>query len=351
LGANQLTISRGTKRSIVKALLSVVLTLAVTSAVFLINNVNPALAFIYMFQGAFGDINLLSETLIRMTPILIVSLGLAVSFKCKIWNIGAEGQLYMGAMLGTIVAIGIGGGPLSLLAALVVGAAGGLLWAAGPALMKVKLGINEVITTFLMNFVGIYLVQWMISYPFRSPDTYFPESAAIPSSSALAVILPGTRLHLGVALALALVPVVYFLLERTTFGYKVKVVGENPEAARYGGMEIGKLIFVSLIFSGLLAGLAGITEVMGIQFRVRGSLSPGYGYTGIVVALLGNNNPLGVALASLFLAAVMNGSSTLAWTMNIPMGIVDLMQGLLFIFVLASEPLVRFLERRGVLKL
>ncbi|MDH7556268.1 MAG: hypothetical protein QHG94_04970, partial [Candidatus Methanosuratincola sp.] len=171
MGANQLTISRGTKRSIVKALLSVVLTLAVTSAVFLINNVNPALAFIYMFQGAFGDINLLSETLIRMTPILIVSLGLAVSFKCKIWNIGAEGQLYMGAMLGTIVAIGIGGGPLSLLAALVVGAAGGLLWAAGPALMKVKLGINEVITTFLMNFVGIYLVQWMISYPFRSPDT------------------------------------------------------------------------------------------------------------------------------------------------------------------------------------
>ncbi|MBC7120818.1 MAG: ABC transporter permease [Candidatus Methanosuratus sp.] len=348
---NQLVISRGTKRSIVRALLSVALTLVATSIIFLINNVNPFLAFIYMFQGAFGDINLLSETLIRMTPILIVSLGLAVSFKCKIWNIGAEGQLYIGAMLGTIVAIGIGGGPLALLAALVVGALGGLLWAAGPALMKVKLGINEVITTFLMNFVGIYLVQWMISYPFRSPDTLFPESAAIPSTSALAVILPRTRLHLGVVLALALVPVVYFLLERTTFGYKVKVVGESPEAARYGGIEVGRMIFVSLIFSGLLAGLAGITEVMGIQHRVRGSLSPGYGYTGIVVALLGQNNPLGVALASLFLAAIMNGSSTLAWTMNIPMGIVDLMQGLLFVFVLASEPLMRFLERRGVLKL
>lgn len=340
-----------TKRSMLKALISVALTLLVTSIVFLINNINPILAFIYMFQGAFGDINLVAETLIRTTPILIISLGLAVSFKCKVWNIGAEGQLYIGAMVGTIAAIAMGGGPLSLLAAMVVGSIGGMAWAAGPALMKVKLGINEVITTFLMNFIGIYLVQWLISYPFRSPDTFFPESAAVPSSSELLVILPGTRLHLGVLLALLLVPAVYFLLEKTTFGYKVKVVGENPEAARYGGMEIGKIIFISLAFSGLMAGLAGITEVMGIQFRVRGSLSPGYGYTGIVVALLGQNNPLGVAIASIFLAAIMNGSSTLAWTLNIPMGIVDLMQGLLFIFVLASEPIMRFLERRGVLKL
>ncbi|MDI9644658.1 MAG: ABC transporter permease [Candidatus Verstraetearchaeota archaeon] len=327
------------------------LTFAVTSVILLMSNVNPVLAFIYMFQGAFGDINLLSETLVRTSPIMVVSLGLAVSFKCKVWNIGAEGQLYIGAMLGTIVAIGIGGGLLSLLCALFVGAMGGLCWAAVPALMKVKLGINEVITTFLMNFVGIYLVQWMISYPFRSPDTYFPESAAVPASSALMIILPGTRLHLGVALALALVPIIYFLMERTTFGYKVNVVGENPEVARYGGIKVGKIVFASLIFSGVLAGLAGITEVMGIQYRVRGSLSPGYGYTGIVVALLGNNNPLGVALSSIFLAAIMNGSSTLAWAMNIPMGIVDLMQGLLFIFVLASEPFIRFLEGRGVLRL
>jgi simple sugar transport system permease protein len=346
------TLSKSTIRSIYKAIISVVLALAVTSVLFLATGANPILAYYYLFSGAFGSLNAIIETLVRMTPILLVSLGLAISFKCKVWNIGAEGQLYMGAMLGTIVAVSMGNTFITLPLAIIAAIVGGMAWAAVPALMKTQLGINEVITTFLMNYVAIYFVQWLLSYPFRSSDSLFPESSKLPATAVLPILLPPTRLHLGIRIALVVVlPLVYFLMMKTTFGYKLKAVGENPEAARYGGINVKRTIFMALILSGALAGLAGFFEVAGIQFRMRNSLSPGYGYTGIVVALLGANNPIGVALASLFMAGIFNGSSTMSRAMNQPQGIVDFIQGVLVIFVLGSEYIMRYLEKKGVVKI
>jgi simple sugar transport system permease protein len=217
--------------------------------------------------------------------------------------------------------------------------------------MKTRLGINEVITTFLMNFVAIDLVTWFISYPFRSPTADFPQSATIPASSILPILIPHTRFHLGIAIALiAVLPLVYFLMAKTTFGYKLRVVGENPEAAKYGGINVKRTIFLALIISGALAGVAGLFEVEGVQFSVMTSLSPGYGYTGIVVALLGQNSPIGILLSSFFLAGIYNGSVNVSIQLGQPSGIVSFIQGVLVIFVLGSEYIMRFLERRGIFK-
>jgi len=347
-----LVLSKSTLRSIYKAIISIALTFAVTSVLFLITGANPLLAYYYIFYGAFGNLNLTIETLVRTTPIILVSLGLAISFKCKVWNIGAEGQLYMGAMMGTIAAVSLGNTFFTLAIAIIAAIIGGMAWAAVPALMKTKLGINEVITTFLMNYVAINLVQWLLSFPFRSSDSLFPESASLPVAARLPMLLPPTRLHLGVLIALLVaLPIVYFLMTKTTFGYKLKAVGENPEAAKYGGINVKRTIFLALILSGALAGIAGYFEVAGIQYRMRASLSPGYGYTGIVVALLGANNPIGVALSSIFLAAIFNGSSTMSRALNQPQGVVDFIQGILVIFVLGSEYIMRYLEKKGVVKL
>ncbi len=348
----ELKLSKTTIRSLYKAGISIGFALLLASILFILTGANPFLAYYYIFVGAFGNVSLTAETLVRTTPILLVSLGLAISFRCKVWNIGAEGQLYMGAMLGTITAVTLGNTPVTLLISLVVSLAGGMIWASIPAFMRARLGINEVITTFLMNYVSIYLIQWLLAFPFRSPDTLFPESAQIPSSAVLPILLPYTRLHLGVIIAIFVaVPLIHFLMMRTTFGYKLKAVGENPEAAKYGGINVGKTMFMALIISGALAGIAGFIEVSGIQFRMRPSLSPGYGYTGIVVALLGQKNPIGVALASIFLAAIFNGSTTMSRALNQPQGVVDFIQGVLVIFVLASEHILRYFEKKGVLKI
>jgi len=342
---------RGTLRSIYKAIISILLALAVTSVLFIISGVNPLLAFFYMFYGAIGNVNFLIETLVRMSPILLVSLGLGIAFKCKVWNIGAEGQLYIGAFVGAETAIALGNTPWALPAAVAMGILGGMGWAAIPALMKIRLGINEVITTFLMNFVAIGLVTWLISYPFQSPTADFPQSANVPAASMLPVLLTNTRLHLGIIIALVVVfPLVYFLVQKTTFGYKLRVVGENPDAARYGGINVKRTIFLALVLSGGLAGLAGLFEVLGVQFSVMSSLSPGYGYTGIVVALLGQTNPIGILLSSFLLAAIYNGSVNLSIQLGQPTGIVLFIEGVLVIFVLGSEHIMRFLERKGVFK-
>ncbi len=348
----KISISKSTKRSIYKAAISIGLALIATSILFLATGANPLLAYYYILYGAFGNVNLFIETLVRTTPILLVSLGLAVVFKAKVWNIGAEGQLYMGAMMGTIAAISIGNTPVALIVGILAAILGGMAWASIPALMKTKLGINEVITTFLMNYVAIYLVQWLLAFPFRGGDSLFPESSRLPAAAILPYLWPPTRLHLGVLLALLVaLPIIYFLMNRTTFGYKLKAVGENPEAARYGGINVKKTIFLALIVSGAMAGIAGFFEVSGLQFRMRSSLSPGYGYTGIVVALLGANNPIGVVLSSIFLAAIYNGASTMSRVMNQPQGIVDFMQGVLIIFVLGSEYIIRYLEKKGVVRI
>lgn len=334
-------------KSLHRALLAIAISFAFASILFILTGANPFLAYYYIFFGAFGDLLLITETFVRATPILLVSLGLAISFKCKVWNIGAEGQLYMGAIIGTLAALSMGESPLTLLISILFATLGGAAWASIPAFMKSKLGINEVITTFLMNYVAINLIQWLLAFPLKSPETLFPESARIPSSAIFPIIIAHTRFHLGILISfLIILPLIYFLIMKTTFGFKIKAVGENPEAAKYSGINVNRIIFMALVTSGALAGIAGFFEVSGVQYRMRPTISPGYGYTGIVIALLGQNNPIGIAFASIFIAAIMNGSSTMSRVLNQPQGIVDFIQGVLIIMILVSDMFLRYLERK-----
>lgn len=335
-----------------RAVLAIALTFLAASILFVFTGANPFLAFYYIFLGAFGNPLLMIETLVRASPILLVSLGLAISFRCKVWNIGAEGQLYMGAMMGTIMALYIGESFFTMPISIIFSILGGMAWAAVPAFMKAWLGINEVITTFLMNYVAINLVQWLLAFPFKSPETLFPESSRIPYSAIFPIIINHTRFHLGILITfLVVLPLIYFLMMKTTFGFKLKVVGENPEAAKYSGINVSTTMFIALVLSGALAGMAGFFEVAGIQYRMRPALSPGYGYTGIVIALLGQNHPIGIALASIFIAAIINGASTMSRILNQPQGIVDFIQGMLIIMVLASEITLMYLERKRLIKI
>lgn len=331
------------------------LTLVVGAVFIVLAGSDPFTAYYWMYQGSLGSLPIMVETLVRSTPILLVSQGLAVAFTAKLWNIGAEGQMYMGGMLASIAAIMLQRLPgySTLPVILLLGGLAGAFWALIPAVLKAYYKINEVFTTLILNYIALYLVSYLLLGPFRDPVSQFPETQTISKELWLPIVLQGTRLHAGVLLAVFIAtPVVYFILKKTVFGVRLAILGANPEAARYSGINIVKEIVLSLVFSGFLAGVAGGVEVLGIQHKMRMEISPGYGYTGIAVALLGYLNPVGILLASLFIGGVMNGSSTMHRMAHIPVGMAYLIQSLAILFImvgyLIQEKLTaRLFERLG----
>ena len=214
----------------------------------------------------------------------------------------------------------------------------GAAWAFIPAYLKAKYEVNEVFTTLMMNYVAIYFVSYMLHGPLKDPVSQFPESPILPLNVWLPKIIPGTRFHLGIVIAIAIAtPTIYFLREKTSFGFELKLYGANPKAAQYSGVKVEKVVFMSLLISGFLAGLAGGVEVTAIQHKMRLDLSPGYGFTGIAVSLLGQLNGIGVLLASVFMGGIINGSYTMHRMAHIPVGMAYFIQGLLIVFVIAGN--------------
>jgi len=321
------------------SLFAVGLTLLVGAVFIVLAGSNPFTAYYWMYQGSLGGVSIMVETLVRSTPILLVSQGLAVAFTAKLWNIGAEGQLYMGGMLASIAAIMLQGLPgySAIPVILLLAGLAGAFWALIPALLKAYYEINEVFTTLMLNYVALYIVSYLLLGPFRDPVSQFPETQTISKELWLPIMLQGTRLHAGVLLTVFIAtPVVYFILKKTVFGMRLAILGANPEAARYSGINIVKEIVLGLVFSGFLAGVAGGVEVLGIQHKMRMEISPGYGYTGIAVALLGYLNPFGILLASLFMGGVMNGSTTMHRMARIPVGMAYLIQSLAILFIMVG---------------
>jgi len=317
--------------------------LAFFAGIIIISSVgkDPLQAYYWLFQGAFSP-PAIPETLIRATPLLLISIGLATVFKARIWNIGAEGQFYVGGMVTAILSILLKDAPPSLAFPVIVLVAGlgGALWALPPAILKATYGINEVITTLMFNYVAIYLVSYLLHGPFRDPVSMFPETETINPALWAPIVVQGTRLHVGVLLAFAVVvPLAYFFLRWTAFGLKLDVLGSSARTAQYANINVTRLVIQAMLISGFLAGLAGGFEVLGIQHKMRLELSPPtspYGYTGIAVALLGYLNPLLIALTSFFLGGIINGSMTMHRMAQIPVGMAGIIQALIIIFVLAS---------------
>ncbi len=327
-------------------ILAVILALLLGALIIAAVGVSPLAAYQAMVKGAFGSPRALTQASLRAVPLLLISLGLVLAFRSRIWNIGAEGQLYMGAWAAALFALSFPDLPpaLMLMGLLLVGFAGGALWGLVPALLRAYLGANEIVTSLLLNYVAIFWVSYQVRLPMKDPTSFLPQSAVLPASASLPV-LPGTRLHMGVILGLILVPAIAFILWKTPLGYRLRVVGSNPNAARFAGINVPLHIIIVMVISGGLAGIAGMIEVAGVHHRLIQDISPGFGFTAIVVALLGQLHPAGALLAAYFFASLVIGADSMQRIVGLPVALTEVIQALVVLFVLASEAFRRRVRR------
>ncbi len=323
---------------------SVLIALCIGSILILFKGGNVFEAYGALIYGAFGNANNLSETIVKTTPLLLAALGIVVAYRCQIWNIGSEGQIYFGALGAVVIGLYVEGLPwyMHLVLMVLAGFAGGMFWGIIPGILRAKWEANEILVTVMMNYIAILFVSYMCHEPLREPGGWIPQTAEIANSARLPVLLSQTRLHGGIFLALFCTLVVYILLSRTTLGYQIRAVGASPGSALYGGISVKGNIVIAMAISGGLAGLAGMSEVSGIHYRLMDEISPGYGYNAIVVALLGGLTAGGAVVSSVLFAALMVGAESMQRKIGLPVSIVYIIEGLIILFALATEILVRY---------
>jgi ABC-type uncharacterized transport system permease subunit len=297
-------------------------------------------ALLAMYHGAFGTPDaVLSALLPRAIPLIIIGLGIGVSFRAGALNIGAEGQFYAGAIAATWVGLSLGAWPRLIAVPLVLaaGLVAGCLWALAPAVLRLRFGVLEVISTLLLNFVADALVSWMVQGPLQESGHIYPQSNALPLSARLPG-LPGTRLHLGIVMALLLAVGSWVVARRTLVGFQLRATGQNPLAAAVsGGINTRRIFGWALLISGAFAGLAGGTEISGTTFALFQNLSPGYGFTAIAVALLARLNPLATILTGLLFAAIEAGASAMQREAGVPAVAVYMVEASITIVVLLAD--------------
>jgi simple sugar transport system permease protein len=303
-----------------------------------------------LWEGSLGSsYALASATLVRATPLVLAGLGVALAFRAGVWNIGAEGQLLAGATaaaaLGVTAGAGMGRGALVL--GLVLGAAAGVAWAGVAALLRQRFAVPEVISTIMLNFVALYLVGFLVRGPLQEPLHIYPQTATLPEAMRLPKLVAGTRLHWGFPLALAAAVALWLFLRLTAAGFRVRVVGANPHAAWSAGLiDVGRTAAGAFLVSGALAGLAGAVEVTGVTYALYESLSPGYGFTAIAVALLAGLHPLGVVATGVLFGALEAGATAMQRDAGVPSVLVSVVEALLILAVLAGGRLRERLRDR-----
>ena len=323
------------KEKVIQGLVIALITIAVGTVLIMMSNANPAEAYANVFKGIFGNLNGFCEVFVKATPLIFTGLGCAVAFRTGFFNIGAEGQFYVGALTASMVALNVQGAA-GIVLALAAGFLAGGVWALIAAVFKAKLGISEIIVTIMLNYIAINLVGIAVRTFLMDPAGSVPQSAKFDSSVWLPQLLPPTRLHAGFILALVSVAVVWFLLEKTTVGYEIKVVGFNKRAAACNGISVMKNIVISAFLSGGLAGMAGVVEVLAIQKKLLEGISSNCGYTAVLIALMAGNHPVGVIVASVAMAAMQVGANTMQRQLGVPSAIVDILIGLVVLLILAK---------------
>ncbi len=300
---------------------------------------SPLQAYLQMFRGAFGGTYEWTETLVKATPLIMAGLAVGLSFKVSLWNIGAEGQIYLGAAAASFVALRAEVIPdfLTLPLMGLFAFAAGAFWGGIPGFLRAYMGVNEILTSLMMNYVAIFFVDYLVYGPWKDPGGYgFPLTPSFLEEAHLPAF-PGVRLHLGLVIALLAVFLVWFTAARTRRGYELRVCGGNPRAAGYGGVDLPGTLFMVMVVSGGIAGLAGFSEIAGIQHRLQHGFSPGYGYTAIIVAWLSGLNPFGTVLVSVLFGGLLVGCEQLQISMGLPTAFSYLLQGSLLFFILGGE--------------
>jgi len=336
---------------IVIPIAAVVATLILSAIPILIAGGELWKSYFYLFYGALGTRFNLLETFVKASPLLLTGLAVAFAFRAKFWNIGAEGQLLAGALAATALGISLTGLPsfMVLPTVIVAGFLAGGLWAFIPAILKTKLKVDDVVSTLLLNYVMVHIMGALLFGPLQQPGSSWPRSSEIIAAAKYPILFTRSRFHLGILIALLAVLVIWFINNKTTFGYQNKAVGVNLRAARFGGIHTNAVILWTALISGGLAGLAGVGELCALQYRLIMDISPGYGYSGIVIAMLGNLHPVGVLFSSLFFSIIIVGAQTMSRMTGVPVYIAEVIQGMalmiMLIFLLFTEYRVKVVRK------
>ncbi|MCD6120660.1 MAG: ABC transporter permease [Spirochaetales bacterium] len=323
---------------VVIPIIAIVVTLILAAIPILIAKGNLWKSYYYLFYGALGTRFNILETFVKSSPLIFTGLAVAFAFRAKFWNIGAEGQLLAGAIAATWIGISMPGVPSYILLPLILvgGFIAGGAWAAVPAILKTKLKADDVVTTLLLNYVMIHTMGALLFGPLQQPGSSWPRSPEIVAAAKYPILFARSRFHLGIPLSLAAVLIFWFINKKTVLGYQTKAVGVNIRAARFGGINTKAVILETALLSGGLAGLAGVGEVCGIQYHLLMDISPGYGYSGIVIAMLGNLHPVGVFFSALFFSIIIVGAQTMSRITGVPTYIADVIQGMALIIMLIA---------------
>jgi len=329
---------------------SILVSLLMASVLILWTGESAFAAFRSMFNGAFGSTFAITETLSRAIPLSLTGLAAAVAFRARFYNIGAEGQLYCGALAATVLGTGWITLPPALMIPMlfVAGALAGGLALLLPWFLKTRINVDEVVTTLLLNFIILLLVGYALEGPLKDPMSMgWPQAASIIDEGVLPALVPRSRLHAGAYAALLAAGFVWLLLRYSVFGFSVRALGLNPEAARHAGIPPARTLLMVALISGGLAGMAGVSEVAGLKGYLTLDLSPGFGYTGIAVAMLANLNPIGVVVSAIFLAGISVGADSMSRALGIPSYIADIMVATAVLSVLIGLMFCRYRLRRS----
>lgn len=329
-------------------LLAGVLTLVSGAVVFSLLGQEPLHALKTFLYTPISDTYGLAELCVKAAPILLCALGLSVAYRANVWNIGAEGQLLMGGLVGSAFAVQFTDSEAFWLlpAVLICGMVAGMLWALLAAVLKTRFNTNEILTTIMLNYIAFNLLQYFVHGPLKDPHGFnFPESAMFADAARLPTLIEETRIHLGVVLALVAGAGVWLLLSRSFLGFQISVLGKDARAACMAGFREKRLVWLVLMISGGLAGIAGVGEVAGPIGQLVPQISPGYGYAAIIVAFLGRLHPLGVLLASLLMALLYMGGEMVQIELNLPLALTGMFQGMLLFYLLVCDVLIIYRVR------
>lgn len=329
--------------------IALAVTFILTSGLIIWGRANPLEAYYYFLIDPLSSRTGVFETLLKATPLMLTGVAVSFAFSAGYYNIGAEGQLYAGAIAATWLGIRLTGFPpaLAIFLMLLAGFMAGALWALLPALLRIRLSVDEVVTTLLLNSVMLFMVSALLNGPWRDPVSNWPQSPDIALAAQFPRLIARSRLHLGFVVALVSVAVLWFVLSRTSLGLKMRAVGRGRDAARFAGVNVGRTILMAALISGGIAGIAGVSEVGGMHYHLIGDISPGYGYTGIIVATLGALNALGVGVAGLFFGLVDTGAQTVSRALGVPVYLGEVTQATLLLVTLGMLLLRHYRIRRA----
>jgi general nucleoside transport system permease protein len=324
--------------SVICPVVSVLLAFLAGGLMLLLLKINPLVVYQRMIVASFGDPYNLAEMLVKATPLLLTGLSFAFAFKAGLFNIGADGQFYVGALAAVIVSLKLGFLsswlvlPLALIAAVITGG----LFSGLAGYLKARFNANEIITTIMLNYVAFQLTNYFVNGPLKEKAGAYPQTNPISVQAQLPVLVTNTRLHIGFLLALLCAIVFYFIISRTSIGFQIRAVGLNQRTAEYAGMNTKRVLVLAMVFSGIFAGIAGFTEINGVQHILIQGFAPNVGTVGTVIALLANANPLGIVIGSIFFGFLQVGANIISQTSQVPKNAIDMIQGFVVIFVLIS---------------